>query len=309
MTSVFWKITWKPVATVSALFSASSALAESATSALNEGPWWLAHALTVAGIFVAAATIVFQLGRQHRNEIRLQTENFKSQLKLQVYQEFSSCLSTAADKIGTASMYATTAALHAKMYMQQFKQGINPSPVEDRAMAFLDKNSSASNAAIEAVFLIEKYFIMHPELDIFRLAVSSALHDAGGAFHALFDFMLTYTPVDEPGTQGAKVVNVRQLSDNELDRFQALSAAYVDAAGDLDSYLSDMRTELQELLLIDLFPNRTPKRRPLDPSKKVISLNTATVKSLRTYFLKHTEWGRKSGQVHLEVLREFHGRL
>ena len=206
-------------------------------------------------------------------------------------------------------MYATTAAVHAKIYMQQIEQGINPSPVEDRALLFLAKHSAASDAAIEVVFLIEKYFIVHPELDIFRLAVGSALHDTSDAFHALFNFMLTYSPVDEPSSQGATVGNIRQLSKTELERFQALSAAYFDAASDLDSYLGDMRTELQELLLSGLFPNQLPKRRPADPGKKVISLNAAVVKSLRAHFLKHTKWGQKSVLSHIEVHREFHGRL
>jgi len=40
-----------------------------------------------------------------------------------------------------------------------------------------------------------------------------------------------------------------------------------------------MRSALQELLLKDLFPNYLPKRLPLDPSKKAISLNLASVNS------------------------------
>ena len=76
---------------------------------------------------------------------------------------------------------------------------------------------------------------------------------------------------------------------------------------DLGCYLDDMRTELQTLFLSNLFPNAIPRRRPSDPSKKVLSLHPSSVKSLRQHFLKNTAWGKKSVATQLEVHNEFHG--
>jgi hypothetical protein len=280
-----------------------------AAQADAQSPWWLGHLLTALGTLVAAGMIVFQLGRQHKNEIRLQAENFKGQLRLQVYQEFSSRLASTADALSTSSMYAFTGPTHVEMFLNQIKAGINPNAIADRALAFKEKNAAATNEIVEVVFLIEKYFILHPELDIFRLALSSAAHDMGNAFHALFEYMLKNFPIDIATQNGVRVENVKVFSEPAVAEHKRLSAAYYDAAHDLDSYLSDMRTELQMLLLSSLFPNVIPRRRPADPAAKVISLDAASVKSLRQHFLKSTEWGRRTVQTQMEVHREFHGRF
>ena len=78
----------------------------------DQGPWWLGPLVTFVAAVIGASAIVWQLGRQHRNESQRQAENFKSQLKLQVYQEFSVRLSTATDSVQTVAMYAFAAPSH-----------------------------------------------------------------------------------------------------------------------------------------------------------------------------------------------------
>lgn len=291
------------------LLASSSVALAGDTTATGQGPWWLGHVLTTIAAILGALMIVFQLGRQHRNESDRQTQNFKGQLRLQVYQEFSARLASAADAVGSSGMYAFTGPMHADIYRKQVAMRLNPNPITDRAIQFLEKNSSAASEVVEVVFLVEKYFIVHPDLDIFRLALSSAMHDLSAAFHMLFDFMLKHYPVDLSTPAGTVVQNSKVLSDTEFEDLERLANGYHDAAADLDGYLSDMRTELQTLLLSYIFPNTIPKRRPADPSKKVVTLEPATVKSLRQYFLKNTAWGKSAVGTQLAVHREFHGRI
>lgn len=272
----------------------------------DQGPWWLEHAVTFVGIVIAALMIVYQLGRQHANETKRQAENFKGQLRLQIYQEFDAKLSLASDTAGAAGMYAMTSHTHSVIFGKQVAQGISPSPIPDRALHFLDRQSAAAGAAIEVIFLVEKYYIVHPDLDIFRTALSAALHDVGLAFHRLFNFMLTNFPVDAVNKSGGEVQNVKVLSETEVQELHLLASAYQNATMDLDCYLMDMRVELQTLLLSNLFPNTVPRRHPADPSRKVISLDPAKVKNLRQYFSKNTDWGRNAVRTQLDVHREFH---
>ena len=287
------------------LFTFGAVAAES--SPADQGPWWLGHVVTFAGIVVAALMIVYQLGRQHANETERQAENFKGQLRLQIYQEFDARLAAAADTAGAAAMYAMTSHTHTAIFGKQVAKGINPSPIPDRALHFIDRNAAATGAAIEVVFLVEKYYIVHPDLDIFRTAISSALHDVNLAFHNLFNFMLTHFPVDATTPSCTQVQNVKVFSEFEMHELHRFAGAYQNATMDLDCYLMDMRVELQTLLLGHLFPNTVPRRRPADPSKKVISLHPAQVKSLRQYFLKNTDWGRNAVRKLLDTHREFHG--
>lgn len=289
------------------LLTATAARAGDA-AVTDQGPWWLGPLVTILAAAIGALAIVAQLGRQHRNESERQTEHFKVQLRLQVYQEFSGRLSTAADALGRTSMYAFTIPTHVEIFTSQVAKGFNPTPITDRALRFLQVNSEASSEVIEAVFLVEKYFIVHPDLDIFRMALSAGSHDLSKAFHPLFEFMLAHLPMDVQSAEEERVDNVKVLSPAELLQLKDLTDTYYNAAMDLDCYLSDMRTELQTLLLSYLFPNTLPRRRPADPSKKVISLEPAAVNSLRQHFLKNTAWGKSAVNTQLSVHREFHGR-
>lgn len=290
------------------LLSCTAAVMAGEPLAGQQGPWWIGPLVTIVAAVIAATMIVYQLGRQHKNESVRQTENFKGQLRLQVYQEFSTRLSTATDAIGTAAMYAFTCPMHAENFRIQCTPTFTPQPIPDRALKFLEVNSNAANEVIEVVFLVEKYFIVHPDLDIFRMALSAGSHDLSASFHALFEYMVKHFPVDGQAHGGPVIEKVKILSSEEFQELKVLAAAYDSAARDLDCYLIDMRTELQTLLLSYLFPNTVPRRRPADPSYKVITLEPQAVRSLRQHFLKNTEWGKRTVKTQLEVHREFHGR-
>jgi hypothetical protein len=287
---------------------AAAATAAAAGNATDQGPWWLGPLVTVLAAVIGASAIVWQLGRQHRNESLRQTENFKSQLKLQVYQEFASRLSLASDAIQSTAMYAFTAPTHVEIFTSQSANGLTPVAIADRALKLLELNSTAANEVVEAIFLLEKYFIIHPDLEIFRLALSSAAHEVSESFHPLFQFMLSHFPMDVLTEGGSQVENVTLLSPDQRANLKSLSDRYYDAAMDVACYLDDMRTELQMLLLSNLFPNVIARRRPADPSKKVLSLEPSAVKSLRQHFLKNTAWGKKSVATQFDVHHEFHGR-
>lgn len=290
------------VAVLAALHSFPS-LAATTEATGGAGPWWIEHLVTFLGVVVAASMIVFQLRRQHRNELKRQNENFKGQLKLQIYQEFSQRLASASEAIGLAGLYAMGSHTHSVIYAKQVSQGMNPSPVAERALLLLDKQRVASDEAVGVSFLVEKYQVVHPDFDIFLTAISAASHDLGMAFRALFDFMLIHFPVDSQAS--TEVENVKLLNATELEALNELAREYQCASMELDCYLSDMRVELQKLLLGHLFDAVVPRRRPADPSMKVVTLETANVKSLRQHFLKNTAWGQSTVESMLAVHREY----
>ena len=75
---------------------------------------------------------------------------------------------------------------------------------------------------------------------------------------------------------------------------------------EINTYLSDLRNELQTLLLGELFPgNRLPKRIPIDPAFKVISLEPEAIGQLQEYFLNQTEWGKQSKKYEMDAHMRF----
>jgi hypothetical protein len=72
----------------------------------------------------------------------------------------------------------------------------------------------------------------------------------------------------------------------------------------MGSYLYDLNVEIQNTLLINLFPNKAPRRVPLDPKFKVISTEPNEIDSLRKYFEEETDWGKKKKQAEQDVLKQ-----
>ena len=289
-----------------ALSTTATVLADSGQS--SDGPWWIGHTITAIAATLGALMIVWQIGRQRRNEIAAQLENYKIGLRLQVYQEFAARLSTGSDALGSAGMYAFCVPMHIQMASSGTSNGQAQS-VADRAKVFLELDTKGQGELADTVLLVEKYLLIRPDMDVFRMALSSAAHDLREAFHPLFAFMLDNFPVDLATKDGHQIVNIKAFSPGDLERAQSLSMAYYDKATDAQSFLTDIQTELQVVSLGALFPNSPVRRAPADPSKRVLSLEPASVKSLRQYFLKNTAWGKSAVATSLEVHRHFHGRI
>jgi hypothetical protein len=278
------------------------------TAPAGEGPWWTGHLIAAIAAILGALMIVWQIGRQRRNEIASQLENFKIGLRLQVYQEFSARLSSASTALGSAGMYAFCGPRHMEMTFLGPTRG-QPSAIADRAKTFLDLDSTAQREIADTIILLEKYLLIHPDMDVLRMALSSVAHDMREAFHPLFAFMLEHFPIDGPSPTGPQTLNVKAFTRQQVEQAHPLAMSYYSAATDAQSYVTDIQTELQFIFLGDLFPNRPIRRSPADPAKRVLSLDPAAVKSLRQHFLRNTAWGKTAVDTSFKVHEHFHGRI
>ncbi len=267
-------------------------------------PWWLGDLLTVLGILVGVIIVVYQLGRQHKNQLKLQKENQREQFRLQIYLEFSKLLGVAVGKNIDSGQYAFHIPFHVRVYRDQLKKGFSPVPVQDRAMELCKRHNESLGADIEIMFLIERYQIVDPRLDIFRTAISVAHYDLMEAFMPLFSFLLEILPAEIPLPDGSyKTVNIIIPSDDQVHELEKLVNAYNSASDDMGSYLYDLNVEIQNTLLNNLFPNKAPRRKPLDPRFKVISTEAEEIDRLRKYFEEDTNWGKRKKQTEQDVLR------
>ena len=275
----------------------------STSSNYNLRPWWLGDLLNIFGIIIGILIVVYQLGKQRRNELTVQKENHREQFRIQIYQEFSKLLGIAVEKNIHSKMYAFHIPMNVHNYRDQNKKSFSPAPLRDRAMELSKRHFDSLNAAIELVFLIERYQIVDPKLDIFRTAIDVAHYDMRETFEPLFPFLLEILPNEIPLPNGSYgLVNVISPSDEQVSELEKFVNAYVAASDDLGSYLYDLNVELQNTLLIGLFLNKAPRRVPLDPKFKVISTEPNEMENLRKYFEEETNWGKNRRQTEQDVL-------
>ena len=272
----------------------------------NGRPWWIGDLLTLVAVVVGALMIVYQLGRQHSSEMALQKENFREQLRLQVYQEFSPALQDASQKTISATSYASRILANVTLYRQLLQSGVNPAPIKERAAHFGKLHFEANYSIIDLIRLFEKYEILSPDLDIFKTALNAAIHDVTETYWPLNSLLLIILPVDVAGDDGTvQTVNNVQPNDERLKELETTVSGYKDARGDLGAYLYDLNVELQNIFLSKLFGNRVASRKPLDPNAKVISIDPRRVKELRKYFEEETDWGRQRKETDTELRGRF----
>lgn len=259
----------------------------------NSRPWWLGDIVVLLGIFVGAVMIIYQMGRQHKNELALQQENAREQLRLQIFQKISPMIEVATEKVIDAGTYASSIHSSISTYLQLLDDGFNSQPIKERASEFNRRYQEATNSLIKLIGLVEKYKVVSPQLDIFMLAIGVARHDMTIAGVRLCAFLIHILPMDIITPDGiSQVINVRRPTKEQLHKLDELLGDYKKAEADIIGYLYDFNVEIQNIFLSKLFNNKVPRRKPLDPRIKVISTEPEEMEKLRKYFEEETDWGR-----------------
>jgi hypothetical protein len=156
--------------------------------------------------------------------------------------------------------------------------------------------------------LLEKYGIVHPNLEIFRIAFSYKSHCMDKAFNPLQEVLFEFLPYDVPPQDqsriGSDVIIPKVPSKNDINRISDLAQPYLDAVMDVDCYISDLAVEAQNIFLGSLFSHRIQHRKPIDPKHHVISTAPDEFIKLKNYFLEETEWGRNTKRVEEEIKQD-----
>jgi hypothetical protein len=255
----------------------------------------IGHALTVVGIVAAAATVVWQLGRQHKSSLMLQRDNAREELKLRLHEILTEKVRKLSSANVQAAMYAFMIPFNVENFQRQLAQGLQPTPIKERAPEFSRLHAEANNALIELIQEFEAWSIAFPGIEVFQVALNAANHDAREAFVPLFTALLRVLPMDPqenaPPNMPRPLVP-GPISKDEYEQLTKLVGRYKEAMDDIGSYVHDLTIESQNNLLSGLFERRVPLRQPIDPKLKVITTHPEKAEQLLRYFENETAWGK-----------------
>ena len=196
--------------------------------------WWLDNLVNILGIVAGALLIVWQLGRQHKNELRIQKENYREKLRLDIYQEFSKIRIDAESQLVRLGSYVSIIPTYFMLSNQAAKAGIVPAPIISRTNVFMAKHQEATDSTIQLIRLIEKYEIVSPEFEIFKIAMLSANYDLIQAFTPLTQALVKLLPMEVPDKDGnMQTVNIVIPTPEQFEEFESIVNNYVNAKDDL----------------------------------------------------------------------------
>ena len=278
--------------------------------------WW-PHAeflVTLAGIVIAALIVVWQMGRQHRNSLKLQQENKRAELRASIYAMLLDRMNLAGKAEVETSTYVRMLPYSLRLYRDQFKMGVDPKPVKERAAELLRLHGELHKSVSCLIKIFESYAIALPGFEVFQDALNSAGHDLRKTFMTLHQEAVRRLPMElnvrtyiATGSIGETELPMHippPLTEQEFEKLERLVDSYLNAVHCVGSYVHDLRVEGQNFLLSDLYPDqRVPCRVPLDPNQKVVTVKNAD--ELRAYFRDETAWGKEGKKTDNEVRRKF----
>ncbi len=227
---------------------------------------FVSGAFTLASALAAAWVVFAQIKRNAEAQRSLQTESDTRKLRLEVYEKGSMVCRLASDALTEAKVRSLLIADAMSRHLRgEYRPIPERNPLDRDQFATLHK--AACEGLDEAIFWIEKWLIVEPRLDVFRFALSSAHHDlidAAPAIDKLY-MKLLVTPVlkGKPEILSGKPDD-RAYFDLMHDAWPQ-TRRYAEKADQADSYIADLLTALQNILLSKMFDGSVPPRRNIDP--------------------------------------------
>jgi len=280
----------------------------SANSKFDSNTFDLDFLTNLTAIVISAFLIIWQLSRQHKNNLKLQRENNQEKLKLEIFKEYSKAITEASEKIESIHGAANCITISLTGYSTSVSMGINQSPISERAVNFIDGHSAALKALTDLMFLLEKYEIINPNLKIFDAAFACAHYDMSKTFPPFHKILMKFLPYDVPKTNqerlGTNVIIPQIPSEDDIIKVSEIAQPYIENLLDAQTYIYDLGREAQNILLGSLFNNRIPIRKPVNHKFVAISTSPEDVEKLKKYFYEETEWGKENKKVEEKVKEE-----
>lgn len=158
-----------------------------------------------------------------------------------------------------------------------------------------------TDAALRFIYLIENRRIVDPRILIFRTAMNTVLHDSRQSMFS--DFVLHVMPALPTDHPNGGIFPYKPPSIEGALAVRKYSDQLIRAVDDATAYTEDFLTEMQNVLLGDLYGNRLEPRQPIDPTRRTVTLDQA--QDLEAWFSANTAWGVQAGRVEAKARERF----
>jgi len=256
---------------------------------------------TVSVGFIGFGGLILQMRSQAKLSREAVAENERRRLKAAMYEDAVAVCRDLADNCIELSSTLRMMMLQVQYAAQANQNGQPYDLPAARYPVLLEKYGELSDAVTKFIFLVENRRIVDPRILIFRTAMSVVLHDTRKLMHSEFVAnVMASIPAQLPD---GSIFPYRPPSVQHAGVIKQLCERFIAALDDAVMYTEDFLVELQNALLGDLFAEPVAHREPLDPSKRVITLEHAS--ELEQWFATSTDWGKEMALIDAETRARF----
>ncbi|MCP4306585.1 MAG: hypothetical protein GY788_17285 [bacterium] len=238
--------------------------------------------IPVVGFIVTIGVVVWQVRKGFSGAIEQNKRSEADKLKLDIYKNLNAKVS---------ELYQTEVALTlipANIKMEFTSHEIYGTVPKTTSNELMEKSESFHQVKNQTISSLEAWSIVNPKLfNLFQTALNATGHDIDTAFQEYFQESLPILPEQNANTWSPP-------SNDTLSRLNHLGDELQKHGVQFGAYVHDLRVEMQNELVGDLFEKEIPRRRPMDPQIKVI--RGADHDALMNYFENETAWGRAKAE-------------
>lgn len=257
--------------------------------------------IAIVSSTIAALVVLHQIGKQRKDAHDQHKEATKSVLQLEAYREFQKIL----NDINSYSM-PSVSLLSLRSALSLAPHPTFNAPITYSTPAFQNENNEYIKQAIKLIFFIEQYYTLLPGFDIFKTALSCAIHDARVSFFAVQDFLIRWLPMENPNytpnhPNSRPFVNIPNITPDALADYDRSTPAYILSVERLQCWTLDFSVELQNHLLGAFSSQPVPRRRPLDARYFTLTIDPADQERLGQFF-DQTDWANSARRAQEEAV-------
>ncbi|NKM96963.1 hypothetical protein [Rhizobium leguminosarum] len=255
---------------------------------------------TVVAATLGALVVIWQNAKQARRATAQIRHTEAVKLKMRVYEEIVGLCHVAGDAQVAYSSYVRGFAIDLTLFREMTQAGLSWGVPKARAPGLFEKQARFSEAVIALVFLTERWGVIHPGLEMYRLAFNVASHDEGVAFSPYRSLAIRLMPAENPNSpQQGSLFPWTLPDDAAIQALEVATEALISAIDSFGGFIYDFQIDMQNLLVGELFEHRITPREPLDP--KVVVARLDDWKKLKAYFENSTAWGKAKNDIEARV--------
>jgi len=229
---------------------------------------------TVIAAAIGFGAIAYQICRQARTA-----------MKQRAYEHIARISEEASDACGEFSNYVRSLLRELGDYNTPEKQPGDIHLLSSRVPRMLELQAQQADTLISAIRVIERWLIIDPRMEIFKLAFNVSFHETYRTFfHDFFPIVAGKMPQEVVHPDKGEITILPELcTKGQLEKIQSVGEQLISELDDFKGYMYDFQVEMQNVLLEDLFKHRAPVRRPLDPKVIVLSIKQHEILKKRLY--------------------------
>jgi hypothetical protein len=242
--------------------------------------------------------LVWRLRVEAQRAIDANKSSEAMKLKLKIYeQEVVTTVEKTVDAEVALTGFVRRFASELKTHRTLTDAGLPAATPVARVPDLIGLKASFDREAVAIVTFTERWFVIDPRFEIFRIAINAALHDVREEWGAYFELVMRSVPMDMPNGLHWNVPPT-----DRLGAIEVASNKFIDRLGTMTAYTSDFQAEMQNVLIGPLFGHTVPRRQPIDPRHVVISLDNDVL--LTRHFQEDAAWGRVTKETNARVRNE-----